>query len=327
MKRMIAMIVVVPAIACIALAQQQTRQNQVYVMQAQPGARIADTEVGFAVVTNGVDFLGDGKTIKGSPYAADSTTETVQMLADGNRIMHTSNSKIYRDSEGRTRRELGPGAQRMTMATIQPGMPALVGDHSEVFISDPIADVSYSLDPEARTARKMPIPKVVVLDNAVQGGGVLGGPLGSATITARRMNTERALADGGAATEGMGWVMVRPQDKLGEASTESLGTRNIEGVEAQGKRYTATIPAGKIGNELPIVITQETWFSPKLQAVVLAIRHDPRFGDTTYKLTNISLAEPTASLFQVPSDYTVTDVKTLMEQKVMRLKNDKDRFE
>jgi hypothetical protein len=85
-----------------------------------------------------------------------------------------------------------------------------------------------------------------------------------------------------------------------------LGTQEINGVSAQGKRTTTTIPANTIGNQQPIVMTSETWFSPELQTVVQSKHDDPRFGETTYSLTNIQKGEPPADLFQVPSDYTVT---------------------
>jgi len=90
-------------------------------------------------------------------------------------------------------------------------------------------------------------------------------------------------------------------------STNDLGTQNIGGVSAQGKSVTHTVPAGAVGNAQPIVSTNETWYSPDLQIPVLAKRNDPRLGQSTYTVTNIQRAEPPASLFQVPSDYTVKD--------------------
>jgi hypothetical protein len=93
----------------------------------------------------------------------------------------------------------------------------------------------------------------------------------------------------------------------GEVNRESLGTQTIEGVQAEGTRITFTIPAGKIGNERPIVTVNERWYSPELQAVVMSKNLDPRTGDTIYRLTNISRSEPDASLFQVPADYTIKE--------------------
>src|SRR5207249_9818645 len=86
-----------------------------------------------------------------------------------------------------------------------------------------------------------------------------------------------------------------------DLKTESLGTQTINSVTAQGTRYTRTIPAGQIGNEQPIIIVSERWYSPDLQIVVMSKRSDPRFGETTYQLTNLQRSEPAASLFQVPA--------------------------
>ena len=88
---------------------------------------------------------------------------------------------------------------------------------------------------------------------------------------------------------------------------EQLGKQNIEGVEAEGTRTTVTIAAGEIGNERPIEIVSERWYSPELQLVVMTRHSDPRTGETTYKLTNINRSEPAKSLFEVPSDYTVKE--------------------
>jgi hypothetical protein len=76
---------------------------------------------------------------------------------------------------------------------------------------------------------------------------------------------------------------------------------------ATGTRKIRTIPAGAIGNDRELQLVDETWFSNDLQVVVKSISTDPRFGDTTYQLTNIVRAAQDPALFQVPSDYTVTD--------------------
>ncbi len=81
----------------------------------------------------------------------------------------------------------------------------------------------------------------------------------------------------------------------------------IEGVEAEGTRTTMTIPAGEIGNERPIEIVSERWYSPELQLVVMTRHSDPRSGETTYKLTNINRTEPAKSLFEVPAGYTIKE--------------------
>jgi hypothetical protein len=92
----------------------------------------------------------------------------------------------------------------------------------------------------------------------------------------------------------------------GETKTEQLGKRMIEGVEAEGTRTTMTIPANSVGNDLPIEVVSESWFSPELKTVVMSTRKDPRFGETTFRLRNVRLGAPLASLFEVPADYKIT---------------------
>ncbi len=94
--------------------------------------------------------------------------------------------------------------------------------------------------------------------------------------------------------------------------TESLGRQTVEGVAADGTRTTMTIPAGQIGNEQPIVVVTETWYSPDLQGVVMQKRTDPRMGDTVMRMTNITHAEPARTLFEVPSDYKISDTANRM---------------
>ena len=79
----------------------------------------------------------------------------------------------------------------------------------------------------------------------------------------------------------------------------------VNGALAQGTRTTETIPVGKIGNDRPIGIVHERWVSNDLQMMVKSTSSDPRFGDTTYQLTNIVQSAPDPSLFQIPADYTI----------------------
>lgn len=96
----------------------------------------------------------------------------------------------------------------------------------------------------------------------------------------------------------------RPEARS-NVKNEDLGTQTIQGITAQGKRVTRTIPAGQLGNQQPIEIVTETWRSPDLQIIVMSKTSDPRFGETLYQLTNVNRAEPDHSLFTVPPDYTV----------------------
>jgi hypothetical protein len=105
---------------------------------------------------------------------------------------------------------------------------------------------------------------------------------------------------------------IRGEPEPPDVRTEQLGTKEYEGVRAEGTRTVATLPAGAIGNVRPIEIVSERWYSPELRVVMFSRRADPRFGETIYRLTNITRAEPDASLFQVPSDYKREDMKRPM---------------
>ena len=88
-----------------------------------------------------------------------------------------------------------------------------------------------------------------------------------------------------------------------KGTTTALGTREFDGVKAEGTRISYTIAAGEIGNEKPITVTSETWYSPELQVVVYTRHSDPRAGETSYRLAGIKRGEPPAELFKVPADY------------------------
>src|SRR6185503_6608588 len=130
------------------------------VMGPGPGAPMVD----FSFVSS--EFSWDGKTVKNSPYSADAVTETTQTLADGNRISRKSASQIFRDSEGRTRRE-----QSFDMV----GPWASGKSHKTIFINDPVSNVNWVLEPETKTARKMPMMR-----GPMPGGAVAVGAVGAA---------------------------------------------------------------------------------------------------------------------------------------------------
>jgi len=240
----------------------------------------------------------DGKLVKGAPYSAQVVTEITQTLSDGNRIVNRTTASLYRDSEGRTRRE-------QTLRTI--GGFATAGDAPQmIFINDPVAQMSYVLDARTHVARKMPFFRFEVrVAPPAEAGKPPGPPEGAGPLA-------------GGESNGNVYVMTEPPASGGyrveyfgggkRAKAESLGKQLIEGVQAEGTRTTVTIAAGEIGNELPIAIVNERWFSPELETVVMSRQTDPRFGDTVYRLTNIDRSEPDKSLFEVPGDYTVSGV-------------------
>lgn len=231
-----------------------------------PGARFLGAEAGMP-----------GRVVTNAPYSADVVTESTQTLPDGNHIRQTSTSHVYRDSEGRTRVE-----QSLN------GLSAIAGSTTlphVVFIHDPVAGVSYALNPTDKTATRSTI-------RAHGGGGRLGSTAQPGDQVAR---PHARGAFGG------------PGPNSANVKTESLGKQTIEGVPADGTRTTMTIPAGQIGNEQPIQVVTERWYSADLHTVILSKRSDPRNGDTVTRVTNLNRSEPSPTLFQAPADYKVSD--------------------
>src|SRR5262249_14905720 len=142
-----------------------------------------------------------------------------------------------------------------------------------VTIVDPIAHVSYVLDPATRKARRTQFGRVEVrLGDKIYAAAPLDALAPPPPPGERRGRGSAISAN----------VPNAPQ---------SLGTRQIEGVTAVGTKRTETIPVGRIGNDRPIEITDERWESPELKLLVLSRHHDPRTGDVEYRLTNISRAD------------------------------------
>ena len=257
-----------------------------------------------------------GKTVKNAPYSAEAVTETIQTLGDGNRIVNRITSTLYRDSEGRTRREQSLKDLGIFGSGGEP--------FKTIFINDPVAGVTYALDSRSHTAHKS-VPFTFELNSkkgegqqfefkvapgtaaTASGNMIVTAPLAAATAGVRAPHaagdqfTLRTEA-------GVGETFVfRTKTSNANEVKEQLGKQIIEGVEAEGTRSTVTIAAGEIGNERPIEIVSERWYSPELQLVVMTRNSDPRTGETTYKLTNINRAEPAKSLFEVPSDFTIKE--------------------
>jgi hypothetical protein len=225
----------------------------------------------------------NGPTVKGAPYSAQSVNEMVQTLSDGNRISHSSTSTIYRDSQGRERREEANGRS--------------------IFISDPVDGVSYSLQTNSKIAHKNAQKTVGVSYSTGSGSGAGSGRGGAVTTETRTF----VMNSPGNGPETFYFSNQEVSSSKVKPVVENLGTQTIEGVSAEGTRTTITIPAGQIGNDKPIVTETERWYSPELQVTVMTKRTDPRTGTTTYRLTNINRSEPAPTLFQVPSDYTVIE--------------------
>jgi hypothetical protein len=269
--------------ASCAFAQDTVRTN---VMFQTSGA---------GVVTAGA-VRGFVAPVQGAPYSATITNESIQTLADGNRIIQNNSGTTARDSEGRTRQDAALPMIGNLSATNAPHI---------VFIMDPVAQISYTLNLTDKTAQKLTMPPAPMAAGAGAGSA---GPVPK----------EKVFFAQSAGVSAAGGPMPVPPPPMfiqktviaeddSQAATEDLGTQTMEGIQVTGVRTTRTIPAGEIGNEKPIVIVTEVWTSPDLKTVVYSKRSDPRMGEQIFKLTNITRAEPDASLFTVPADFKVTD--------------------
>jgi len=216
---------------------------------------------------------GHGPTVTGKPMSATEQHHSLQVLADGTRIEKTETNNFYRDEQGRTR------------------MEHTVGGTTHVMIHDPVAGYGFMLDPVNKIAHKAAHKMAYPLPQEQTATTATGGHSGRIAIH----------------TAGGAHVMAAHAEGLPEPVKEDLGTQTINGVVAHGTRTTLTIPTGKIGNDRPLQVVNERWYSDDLHAVVKSTNNDPRFGETDYEMANIDRSVPAASLFQIPSDYKVQE--------------------
>jgi len=193
--------------------------------------------------------------VSGHPYSA--TAREVTLSPDGAHIDRSHSEMVYRDDQGRTRRE--PESDK------------------RVTILDPTAGITYTLDPERKIATKRTMaPRAFEPQTRVPAQS----PLEIATAQAKG----------------------RPN-----MNVEDLGTQVVNGVAAQGVRVTTLIPIGSIGNDRELKTVLDRWISPDLHVLVKSVTTDSRSGTFKYDLTNLILASPDPSLFQVPAGYTVEE--------------------
>jgi hypothetical protein len=277
MKNKWLLVLALAGVAAPAAAQPQeqirVRQEAIDKQVAEDGATIRQLRI----IGNPRERVAvEARTTTGAPYSAEAVTESTQTLADGNRINRKTTTRVYRDNEGRTRREqLNNG-----------------GAVESVSIVDPVRDTTYVVEsdaaaerPSAREAGGAAAPgtNVMYKRNVIK----VAGPADAAKMKAELGALEHPRVEGS------------PEER---PVREDLGTSTIEGLRATGTRTTTTIPAGAIGNLQPIKVVSEEWFSPDLQVMLLTRHSDPRSGETVYRLVNVVRAEPDASLFTVPSD-------------------------
>jgi hypothetical protein len=259
--------------------------------------------------------IEDKEFVKGAPYSATAVTEMTHTLNDGNQIIRKTEVNLYRDREGRTRRE-------QTLVNV--GNWTAAGDPPHMIsINDPVAGVFYELNPSTNTARKIataPNKLAVLTELEMEKKEKKARAVEAARLKeaeADKLKLKESGKDQGIPVKAAGMPKVG-RGALGvvaEKKKESLGKQMIEGVEAEGVRFTLTIPAGAIGNTLPIEVVDEEWYSPELQTRVMTRHRDPRSGETTYRLTNINRSDPDPALFEVPAGYTIKDNSKLPPKK------------
>jgi hypothetical protein len=241
------------------------------------------------------------KSVKGAPFSAETVMESNQALADGNRIARRTTGHVYRDGEGRIRRE--EDRQNGTVV---------------ISIVDGVAGVSYRLEPETRIAWK---------SSSAAGTAIM-----KQLEEKRRMEQRQIELERGAARPASPGVPAGEETRARTAppppppppppgigdirKVGPLERKTMEGIVVEGRKNTSTIPAGQIGNEQAITITSEEWRSPDLNVLVMTHHNDPRMGESSYRLTNIVRGEPDPSLFQVPAGYTIreTEIRRDMQE-------------
>ena len=277
--------------------------------------------------------LGARSVVRGAPYAATAVNEARQILNDGNRIESSSSIKLYRDSQGRTRQEQPGGAVFINDVVAGKGYVLNMQKRSarELRISHrvPMPPVPPVPPVGATPPPQPPKPHSQMSPEEARSWGEemrrwarefterMRGERDERrqrdiTITDGTASRSQAVTDhvevirregGHAAFPSMlSSAMIPPP---GQGTTTSLGSREFDGVRADGSRTTWTIPAGRIGNKLPIEIVSERWHSTELHVVVSTRHADPRAGERIYRLENIKREEPSAELFKVPADFTL----------------------
>jgi hypothetical protein len=239
-------------------------------MGAGSGVALAQTTSSPATDTHTTFSAAGPRVVTGAPYSSSVEERHTQSLANGTNIdMVTGVTKQYRDAQGRARQEHYSVKDGITSE--KPNL---------IVIYDPVGGVRYDLNPHTKTARSFPLG--VGAAQGVVSSNEAGTPPAARTPT----TTETARQ---------------------EISHSSLGTDSMLGEEVTGSRVTSVYPAGTRGNDQPLTIVIDSWVAPDLRVVMLRKQDDPRTGVVEWRVTQIDLTEPDASLFQVPQDYTIVE--------------------
>lgn len=293
MKRMIFALLAVTAIAASAHAQQVSTYTFERKMSADQAPQVLLDKIRLEEGQVAIE----SRTTPNAPYAGETTNESVQVLPDGNRIVHRTVTRVYRDNAGRTRRETLDADGQVVL----------------VAINDPTTGVSLVVDPRTNKVSRSSVVKYST--TVPHEGGTLTSVQSAGSTAVFIASEDKAhaeieikarvkAAEPAGAGGGVFWVNSGAAVAKGETTKEDLGQQTFEGVTANGTRTTTLMPVGAIGNEQPIKIVSEEWFSSDLQVLVLTKHSDPRTGETTYRLANITRGEQPKSLFEVPAGYT-----------------------
>jgi hypothetical protein len=279
------------------------------------------------------------KLVKNAPYSAEVISERIQNLPDGNQIVNKTSTMHYRDAAGRTRQETRDQKGELKRISIFDPVDNVSytldpKDKKATKISMKPLDIEASklaaehgrLAGEKARERIEQLRKDGKLSVVERGDGN-----GNEVVVKRIERTERD----GSPRRVMENVEVRVAQavnsnvnvELGrlaplvatafndgkwssKSNTKDMGSKEFDGVKAEGKSRSYDIPAGEVGNKNPITVSSETWTSPELQITVYSKQSDPRSGDRIYRLANLKRSEPAAALFTVPSDYAVKEIAT-----------------
>lgn len=301
-----------------------------------------------AIGAGGAGGAIGARTMKNAPYSAEIINERIQTLPDGNQIVKRTTQLSYRDSAGRTRNEArGENSETRTITIFDAvDNTRLVLSPQSKTATKISFDRDFSKHIEAvreKTKAAMRDGKATIIERGGPGEEIVihrsEGPRGSGTELREEVSVRVIRGEGADAKKASALEFPRtphpsisgPLGQLGDlggrlaplgnlfqdrawsskATTKELGTKDIEGVRAEGKLRSYTIPAGEVGNKNPITVSTETWTSPDLQLTVYSKHSDPRVGDTIYRLTNLKRAEPSLSLFTAPDGYTIKETPSI----------------
>ena len=284
------------------------------------------------------------KSVKNAPYSAEVVSEKLQMLPDGNQISRKTSSMAFRDSAGRTRQEtrdskgevksihiydavegaryvLSPARKSATKISIDTDLHKRIDaikEKARAMAKDGKAQIIERSSPgEEIIVKRIEAPasdgkndiREEVKVHVVRTGDGSGLHAGHASAFLDGESIGHAVSESmrhgpiGMSFQDMKWSA--------KTTTTSLGSKDFDGVRAEGKSVSYTIPAGEIGNKNPIVVSTETWTSPELQVVVYSKRSDARVGDSIYRLANVKRSEPPANLFTLPDGYRLKETPGL----------------